>query len=159
MKIFNKIKSNILLYDFFFIGITVLINFLLYLVNIRLRLWVIVLLFLISIIGFIVGIIKGSDLPATCCSTFDKTTFLCFCNPNIGSIVSCFKFGCKVTANTCDSKALNWISIWKHFYRGFIGCVSNFKGNLGSSSFFHVEADAVRVIGINIRFHAFKKRF
>ena len=58
MKIFNKIKSNILLYDLFFIGITVLINFLLYLVNIRLRLWVIVLLFLISIIGFIVGIFQ-----------------------------------------------------------------------------------------------------
>lgn len=58
MKIFNKIKSNILLYDLFFIGITVLINFLLYLVNIRLRLWVIVLLFLIFIIGFIVGIFQ-----------------------------------------------------------------------------------------------------
>lgn len=58
IKIFNKVKSNILLYDFFFIGITVLINFLLYLVNIRLRLWVIVLLFLISIIGFIVGIFQ-----------------------------------------------------------------------------------------------------
>ena len=58
MKIFNKIKSNILLYDLFFICITVLINFLFYLVNIRLRLWVIVLLFLISIIGFIVGIFQ-----------------------------------------------------------------------------------------------------
>lgn len=58
IKIFNKVKSNILLYDLFFIGITVLINFLLYLVNIRLRLWGIGLLFLISTIGFIIGLFQ-----------------------------------------------------------------------------------------------------
>ena len=57
-KIFNKIKKNILICDLIFVGFNILINFILYLVNIRFRLWVIIVILLISIIGFIVGIIQ-----------------------------------------------------------------------------------------------------
>ena len=57
-KILNKIKNNIFIYDLLFIGINILINFILYLMNMRFRLWVIILIILISITGFIVGIFQ-----------------------------------------------------------------------------------------------------
>ena len=57
-KIFSKIKRNIIICDLFFVVINILINFILYLVNVRFRLWVIILIILISIIGFIVGIFQ-----------------------------------------------------------------------------------------------------
>lgn len=57
-KIFNKIKRNILICDLIFVGINILINFILYLMNVRFRLWVIILIILISVIGFIVGIFQ-----------------------------------------------------------------------------------------------------
>ena len=57
-KMFNEIKKNIFICDLLFIGFNILINFILYLMNIRFRLWVIILILLISIIGFIVGIFQ-----------------------------------------------------------------------------------------------------
>jgi len=57
-KKFNKIKRNILICDLIFIGINILINFILYLMNVRFRLWVIILIILIFVIGFIVGIFQ-----------------------------------------------------------------------------------------------------
>lgn len=54
-KIFNKLKSNILLFDFVFVVVNIIINFVLYLFNVRFRLWVIVFIILISLIGFVVG--------------------------------------------------------------------------------------------------------
>lgn len=57
-KMFNKIKKNILICDLIFVGINILINFILYLMNLRFRLWVIILIILISIIGFVVGIFQ-----------------------------------------------------------------------------------------------------
>lgn len=57
-KIFNKIKRDILICDLIFVGINILINFILYLMNVRFRLWVIILIILISVIGFIVGIFQ-----------------------------------------------------------------------------------------------------
>lgn len=57
-KMFNKIKKNILICDLIFAGINILINFILYLMNLRFRLWVIILIILISIIGFVVGIFQ-----------------------------------------------------------------------------------------------------
>lgn len=57
-KIFNKIKQNIFIYDLAFIGISILINVILYLMNMRFRLWFILLIIVISIVGFIVGAIQ-----------------------------------------------------------------------------------------------------
>ncbi len=57
-KIFNKIKSNILLYDLIFTVVIILINFILYLVNLRFRLWFIIIIILICAIGFIIGIFQ-----------------------------------------------------------------------------------------------------
>ena len=57
-KILKKIKKNILICDLIFVGINILINFILYLMNVRFRLWVIILIILISVIGFIVGIFQ-----------------------------------------------------------------------------------------------------
>lgn len=57
-KMFNKIKKNILICDLIFVGINILINFILYLMNLRFRLWVIIFIILISIIGFVVGIFQ-----------------------------------------------------------------------------------------------------
>ena len=57
-KIFNKVKQNIFIYDLIFIGMNILINAILYLLNMRFRLWFIILIILISIIGFIVGIFQ-----------------------------------------------------------------------------------------------------
>ena len=57
-KKFNKIKRNILICDLIFVGINILINFILYLMNMRFRLWFIILIILISVIGFIVGIFQ-----------------------------------------------------------------------------------------------------
>lgn len=57
-NIFNKIKNNILLFDLIFICFNILINFILYLINLRFRLWFIIFILLICIIGFIVGIFQ-----------------------------------------------------------------------------------------------------
>lgn len=57
-KIFNKIKNNIFICDLLFIGFNILINFILYLMNMRFRLWFIILIILISLIGFIVGVFQ-----------------------------------------------------------------------------------------------------
>ncbi len=57
-KIFNKMKNNIFLCDLLFVGINILINFILYLMDMRFMLWVIILIILISVIGFIVGIFQ-----------------------------------------------------------------------------------------------------
>ena len=58
IKIFNKVKQNILVYDLAFVCINILINFILYLINIRFRFWVIILIILISIVGFVIGILE-----------------------------------------------------------------------------------------------------
>lgn len=57
-KFFNKSKFNILIYDLIFVVFNILLNFLLYLLNMRFRLWFIVIIVLISIIGFIIGMFK-----------------------------------------------------------------------------------------------------
>lgn len=57
-KIFNKIKNNIFICDLVFVGFNILINFILYLMNMRFRLWFIILIILISIIGFIGGVFQ-----------------------------------------------------------------------------------------------------
>ena len=57
-KMFNWIRKNIFICALIFICINILINFVLYLMNIRFRLWVIILIILISIMGFIVGIFQ-----------------------------------------------------------------------------------------------------
>ena len=57
-KILKKIKKNILICDLIFVGINILINFILYLMIVRFRLWVIILIIIISVIGFIVGIFQ-----------------------------------------------------------------------------------------------------
>lgn len=58
IKIFNKVKQNILVYDLAFVCINILINFILYLINIRFRFWVIILIILISIVGFVIGMLE-----------------------------------------------------------------------------------------------------
>ncbi len=57
-KVFNKIKSNIILSDLILIGIFILLNFILYLINIRFRIWFIVLVLILLLIGFIIGMIQ-----------------------------------------------------------------------------------------------------
>ena len=57
-KILNKIKKNILICDLIFIIFNILLNFTLYIINIRFRLWVIIIIILISLIGFISGLIQ-----------------------------------------------------------------------------------------------------
>ncbi len=57
-KMFNRIKNNIFIYDILFIITNILINFTLYLMNIRFRIWMIILIIIISIIGFIIGIFQ-----------------------------------------------------------------------------------------------------
>lgn len=57
-NIFRKIKENILVSDLIFIFVNIILNFILYLLNIRFRIWVIILIVCISVLGFIIGIIK-----------------------------------------------------------------------------------------------------
>ena len=57
-KIFNKIKNNIFLTDLIFIIFNILLNILFYIFNIRFRLWFIIFIIIISILGFIIGIIQ-----------------------------------------------------------------------------------------------------
>lgn len=57
-KIFNKIKDNIFLTDLIFIIFNILLNILFYIFNIRFRLWFIIFIIIISILGFIIGIIQ-----------------------------------------------------------------------------------------------------
>lgn len=57
-KVFNKVKNNIFICDLIFVSINIVINFILYLMNMRFRLWFIILILLISIVGFIVGIFQ-----------------------------------------------------------------------------------------------------
>lgn len=64
-KVFNKAKNNIFVCDMIFVSVNILINFILYLMNMRFRLWFIILILFISIVGFIAGIFqliyKSSD--------------------------------------------------------------------------------------------------
>ena len=57
-KIFNKIKNNIFLTDLIFMIFNILLNIIFYIFNIRFRLWFIILIIIISILGFIIGIIQ-----------------------------------------------------------------------------------------------------
>lgn len=57
-KRFNKIKKNILIYDLIFVVFNILLNFMLYLMNVRFRLWAIMIIILISVVAFIVGIFQ-----------------------------------------------------------------------------------------------------
>lgn len=57
-KIFNKIKNNIFLTDLIFIIFNIFLNILFYIFNIRFRLWFIIFIIIISILGFVIGIIQ-----------------------------------------------------------------------------------------------------
>lgn len=57
-KIFNKIKNNIFLTDLIFMIFNIFLNIIFYIFNIRFRLWFIILIIIISILGFIIGIIQ-----------------------------------------------------------------------------------------------------
>lgn len=57
-KISKRIKENILICDFIFIGVNLVFNFILYLMNIRFRLWIIIAIIFISVVGFIIGILQ-----------------------------------------------------------------------------------------------------
>lgn len=54
----NQIKENILIYDFIFIGVNLILSFILYLMNIRFRTWMIIAIIFISVVGFVVGILQ-----------------------------------------------------------------------------------------------------
>ena len=58
MNLFKKIKKNILIYDLLFASANIIINFILYLMNMRFRLWFIILIIFVSIVGFIIGIFQ-----------------------------------------------------------------------------------------------------
>lgn len=57
-KRIDKLKGKILVITLIFVLINIILNYLLYLFNIRFRLWVIVLIIAISIIGFIIGMFE-----------------------------------------------------------------------------------------------------
>lgn len=57
-KNIDKLKGKILVITLIFILINIILNYLLYLFNIRFRLWVIALIVVISIIGFIMGMFE-----------------------------------------------------------------------------------------------------
>lgn len=54
----NQIKENILIYDFIFIGVNLILSFILYLMNIRFRTWMIIVINFVSVVGFVVGILQ-----------------------------------------------------------------------------------------------------
>lgn len=57
-KRLKRIKENILVYDFIFIGVSLILNFILYLMNIRFRSWMIIAIIFISVVGFVAGILQ-----------------------------------------------------------------------------------------------------
>lgn len=57
-KSIDKLKGKILVITLIFVLINLILNYVLYLFNIRFRLWVIVLIIAISIIGFIIGMFE-----------------------------------------------------------------------------------------------------
>lgn len=57
-KSIDKLKGKILVITLIFVLINIILNYLLYLFNIRFRLWAIVLIIAISIIGFIIGMFE-----------------------------------------------------------------------------------------------------
>ena len=57
-KRLKRIKENILVYNFIFIGVSLILNFILYLMNIRFRSWMIIAIIFISVVGFVAGILQ-----------------------------------------------------------------------------------------------------
>lgn len=57
-KRLSRIKENILVYDLIFIGVNLILNFILYLMNIRFRSWMIIAIIFISAVGFVTGIFQ-----------------------------------------------------------------------------------------------------
>lgn len=57
-KILVKVKNNLFVFSFLFILVFLFVSFILYLFNIRFRLWFIILMLVILILSFIVGIIQ-----------------------------------------------------------------------------------------------------
>lgn len=58
MNLFKKIKKNIFIYDLIFVSVNIIINFILYLMNMRFILWFIIFIIFVSIVGFIIGIFQ-----------------------------------------------------------------------------------------------------
>lgn len=121
-KIFNKFKTEILLCDLIFVGINILINFILYLTNIRFRIWVIILIILISIIGFIVGVFQQIHNVAENKRSAIIFSLLCVVSilmlvitfmPFI-NFVSAFKYQSEHTVNLDDKKYVAVVNFFKY---------------------------------------------
>ena len=78
----SKLKQNILKYDLIVIGLFLLLSFILYLINIRFRLWFIITVFVILGVAFIIGFIQWALRQPTIMklvSIFTAAFFTMFC--------------------------------------------------------------------------------
>lgn len=57
-KIWNKILEHIFLYDLLYLGINILLSVILYIFNVRLRLWVYTIIVIVFVIGLLISLFK-----------------------------------------------------------------------------------------------------
>lgn len=74
----NQIKENILIYDFIFIGVNLILSFILYLMNIRFRTWMIIVISFVSVVGFVVGILQQIYKSTESKKVIITISILCF---------------------------------------------------------------------------------
>ena len=94
-KFASKLKQNILKYDLIVIGLFLLLSFILYLINIRFRLWFIITVVVILGVAFIIGFIQWALRQSTIMklvSIFTAAFFTMFCLLFSKYIVMIFQF-------------------------------------------------------------------
>lgn len=117
-NMFNKIFKNILICDLIFLAINISIFFILYLVNVRFRLWFIVLMLLISTVGLASGIVQevfsSTDKKKTVIlSSFGSVFLIIFISISL-SIVGSINFKAEHTMTLDDQKYVAVVSPKPH---------------------------------------------
>lgn len=150
-KRFNKIKKNILIYDLIFVVFNILLNFMLYLMNVRFRLWAIMIIILISVVAFIVGIFqqiylssdnKKKTIILSLIGTIPILTLILISLPIVG-FVAIFSYKPEHTTMLDNKKYVAVVSSFLHVdvdyydYYGFLlmGTKVKVHGDFGKGGF------------------------
>lgn len=147
-KIFNYMKNNILKFCLIFLGVFFLINFMLYLINIRFRSWFIIIFVVLFFIGFVLGItqivmrkkkVKKEYIP------FIMIIVILICIIMILCIVFCFKkilraehvveLDDKIYVAVVDADDYVDVSFYDYSWPLFVGTKVKVHGYYGKGSY------------------------
>lgn len=145
-KFASKLKQNILKYDLIVIGLFLLLSFILYLINIRFRLWFIITVVVILGVAFIIGFIQWALRQSTIMKLVSILTaafFTMFCLLFSKYIVMIFQFlpehvnnldGKKYVAVVKSFKNVD-VSYYNYYGPLLMGTKEKVHGNFGNGGY------------------------